>query len=45
MELTLDKAKELAIKCVNAAVSRDIASGNGIDIYVITNEGAKQVMS
>lgn len=30
---------------LNAAMQRDSASGNGIDIYVISKDGAKQVVS
>ncbi len=30
---------ELAIKCINAAMQRDSASGEGIDVYVITKAG------
>jgi proteasome beta subunit len=42
--MTLDEAKSLAIKCINAAIHRDSASGNGIDIYLIDNNGAKLLM-
>jgi len=44
-ELNLEEARKLAIKCVNAAVQRDIASGNGIDVYAITNEGVNKVFA
>jgi len=43
--LNLEEGVKLAAKCVNAAVQRDIASGNGIDIVTITKEGIKKVFS
>ena len=33
---------ELAIKCVNAAMQRDSASGEGIDVYVINKNGVRK---
>jgi proteasome beta subunit len=42
--LSVDEGIDLAFKCINAAISRDIASGNGIDVYTITNDGAKRVI-
>ncbi len=43
-DLSVDEGMKLAAKCVNAAVQRDIASGNGIDVYTITKDGAKSVV-
>ena len=43
--LSIDEGVKLAAKCVNAAVQRDIASGNGIDIITITKDGIKKVFS
>ncbi len=43
--LTVDEGVKLAAKSVNAAVQRDIASGNGIDIVSITKDGIKKVFS
>jgi len=42
--LSIDEGIKLAIKCINAAIQRDIASGNGIDVWVITEKGAKKIM-
>ena len=42
-DMTLEEGISMAIKCINAAISRDIASGNGLDIFTVTAEGAKQV--
>jgi len=43
--LSVEEGVKLAAKGVNAAVQRDIASGNGIDIVSITNDGIKKVFS
>ncbi len=43
--LTVDEGVKLAAKGINAAVQRDIASGNGIDIVTITKDGIKRVYS
>lgn len=42
---SVDEALKLGIKSINAAVQRDIASGNGIDVITITKEGVKKVLS
>ncbi|MEM3084026.1 MAG: proteasome subunit beta [Nitrososphaerales archaeon] len=36
------EAKELAIKAIRSAVSRDAASGDGVDILIITPKGCKE---
>jgi len=43
--LSVDDGIKLAAKAINAAVQRDIASGNGIDIITITKDGVKKVLS
>ena len=43
--LAVDEGVKLAAKGINAAVQRDIASGNGIDIVTITKDGIKKVFS
>ena len=43
--LTVEEGVKLAAKSVNAAVQRDIASGNGVDIVTITKDGVKKVFS
>jgi len=40
--LTKEEAKELAKKAILAAIERDLGSGEGIDIYVITEEGIER---
>lgn len=43
--MSVDEGVKLAVKSINAAVQRDIASGNGIDIVSITKDGVKKVLS
>ncbi|UCH32859.1 MAG: archaeal proteasome endopeptidase complex subunit beta [Candidatus Bathyarchaeota archaeon] len=40
--MSLEKAKELAISAMKSAISRDAMSGNGIDLLVITEKGIKE---
>ncbi|OYT46124.1 proteasome subunit beta [Candidatus Bathyarchaeota archaeon ex4484_40] len=39
-EMSIEEAKELVIKSVRSAASRDAMSGNGIDVLTITSNGA-----
>ena len=43
-DITTEKGVPLAVKSINAALQRDSASGNGIDIVVITKNSAKKVL-
>lgn len=36
------EGKELAIKAVRAAIARDIASGDGVDVLIIYKDGVKE---
>ncbi|ELZ98858.1 proteasome beta subunit [Haloferax mucosum ATCC BAA-1512] len=38
-DLSIDEAKQVATKAIRSAVERDLASGNGINIAVVTDEG------
>lgn len=40
--MTEKDARELAIKSIRSAISRDAASGDGVDILVITKMGSKE---
>jgi len=42
-DMSVDEGIKLAVKCVNAALQRDSASGDGIDVFTITKDGAKKV--
>ncbi|MBI2130002.1 hypothetical protein HYU07_07285 [Candidatus Woesearchaeota archaeon] len=41
--LSVAEGVKLAIQSVNAALQRDIASGDGIDVVTITKEAVKKV--
>jgi proteasome beta subunit len=43
--ITVDEGIKLAEKAVNAALKKDIATGNGIDIISLTSEGFKHIMT
>jgi len=36
------EAKDLVIRAIKSAISRDVMSGDGVDLLVITKEGAKE---
>lgn len=44
-DMSVDECIKLAAKAVSAALQRDIASGNGIDIVTITKDGIKKAVS
>lgn len=44
-DITVKEAIELGKECIKAAMERDVASGNGIDVFAITKEGIKHVVS
>jgi proteasome beta subunit len=37
-----EKAKQLAVKSIKAAIQRDTASGDGVDLLIISKEGVKE---
>jgi len=41
--ITTDEGVKLVLKSINASMQRDTYSGNGVDVVVINNEGAKKV--
>lgn len=43
-DISLQDGIKLAVKSVNAAIQRDTASGEGIDVFTITKEGVKKVL-
>lgn len=44
-DMSVDEGIKLGVKAINAAVQRDIASGNGVDVVTITKAGLKKVLS
>jgi proteasome beta subunit len=41
-EMNEKEAKELAIKAIRSAIARDAASGDGVDLLIITKSGSKE---
>lgn len=42
-DLTLDQATKLAVRAINVAIKRDIATGDGVNVIVITEKGANKL--
>jgi proteasome beta subunit len=41
-DMTVEEGKNLAIKAIKSAISRDAMSGDGIDLLIITKNGVKE---
>jgi proteasome beta subunit len=41
-DLTIEEGKEIVKKAVTSSIIRDMASGNGIDIVIVTKDGPKE---
>jgi proteasome beta subunit len=41
-DMTVEQAKELVVRAVKSAVSRDIMSGDGVDFLTITKNGVQE---
>ena len=44
-DMSIEEGIKLAMKALNAAIQRDSASGNGVDVVTITKDGVKRVLS
>lgn len=44
-DILVKDAIDLAKKCIRGAIERDSGSGNGIDVFAITKDGVKHVIS
>jgi len=44
-DLSVKEGVELAKECLKSSTQRDTGSGNGIDVFTITKDGIKQVVS
>jgi proteasome beta subunit len=42
-DMSLDEGVKLAVKCISAAIQRDIASGNAVEVVAVTKDGVKKV--
>ncbi|MGB9675977.1 MAG: archaeal proteasome endopeptidase complex subunit beta [Candidatus Bathyarchaeales archaeon] len=40
--MTLEEAKDLVVRAIKSAISRDVMSGDGIDFLLITKDGIKE---
>jgi proteasome beta subunit len=41
-ELSIEKARDVVVRAIKSAVARDIASGDGADLLIITKDGIKE---
>jgi proteasome beta subunit len=41
-DLTMEEAKDLVVRAIKSAISRDIMSGDGIDFLIITKDGTRE---
>jgi proteasome beta subunit len=44
-DITVKEGVELAKECIKASTQRDVGSGNGIDVFSITKDGIKHIVS
>ncbi len=44
-DITIKEGIELAKECIKSSTQRDVGSGNGIDVFTITKDGIKHVVS
>lgn len=44
-DLTVKEGVDLAKECLKSSTQRDVGSGNGIDVFTITKDGIKHVVS
>jgi proteasome beta subunit len=44
-DMSIEEGVTMAVACINAAIQRDSASGNGIDVVTITESGMKRVIN
>ena len=43
-DLNVDDGVKLAVKALNSALQRDVASGSGYEVYIINKDGVKKVL-
>jgi len=41
-EMSIEKARDLAVKAIKAAASRDVTSGDGIDLAIVTRDRVQE---
>ncbi len=40
--MTVEEGRDLAVRAIKSAISRDVRSGDGIDLLIITKDGVKE---
>ena len=40
--LSVEEAKPLILRAIRSAIARDISSGDGVDLMIITHDGIKE---
>lgn len=40
--LTVEEARDIVLRAIRSAISRDVSSGDGVDLLVITKEGTRE---
>jgi proteasome beta subunit len=41
-DMSIEKAKDLVLRAIKSAISRDVMSGNGIDFMILTKQGISE---
>jgi len=41
-DMTVEEGRDLAVRAIKSAISRDVRSGDGIDLLIITKDGVKE---
>lgn len=44
-DISIEKGVDLAVECIKSSTQRDTASGNGIDVFTVTKDNIKHVVS
>ena len=44
-DINIQKGIQIGIRAMNSSLKRDLASGNGIDVYIITKDGIKRELT
>jgi proteasome beta subunit len=42
-DMSVDEGMKLAVKCISAAIQRDIATGNAVEVVAVTKDGIKKL--
>jgi len=40
--MNMEEAKQLVVRAIKSAISRDVMSGDGVDFLMITKEGIRE---